>query len=134
MPCAPPGGAPRLVQRAFTVLCAAVGVVLGLVAYAVALGLGAGASVDGAFLAAVIGGVAFALASRTLAARALGVRALWLVARLVVRRFIPISPPAEPCRPAPRVPFRGWRRAGAANGGGPSPSGGSRSPWPGRSS
>lgn len=83
-------GAPRLVQRAFTVLCAAVGVVLGLVAYAVALGLGAGASVDGAFLAAVIGGVAFALASRTLAARALGVRALWLVARLVVRRFIPI--------------------------------------------
>ncbi len=74
---------------------------LGLVS-AVALGLGAGASVYGAILAAVIGGVAFALASPHAGGARAGRPRPWLARS--VRRFIPISLPLSRALP---LPFRG---------------------------
>jgi hypothetical protein len=78
----------RIVQRLFTAVCAAVGVVLGLLGYALVVALtGLEASGDGVLLAIVGGGLLLALASRTVLARALGVRTLWIATRLLVRRF-----------------------------------------------
>ena len=78
----------RIVQRLFTAACAALGVAIGLLAYALVVALtevqGSG---DGVVLAIVGGGVLLALASRTVLARSLGLRTLWIAARLLVRRF-----------------------------------------------